>query len=119
MGFPCRARRLGVGQSGAGNQGDRNMSILTKRFPPVPAYHLRDSPLHIAFWCPWCRNPHFHGRGDGDGKGFRASHCHAEGSPLVHRQYYLIPAGTVSSARTMPRLSAEQFIELSNRLSTS
>jgi hypothetical protein len=42
--------------------------------PIVLAYHLRSSPAHLAFWCPWCRYLHVHGAAGGDGN--RVAHCH-------------------------------------------
>jgi hypothetical protein len=79
--------------------------------PSVLAYQLRSSPVHIGFWCPWCKGPHLHGSSDGH----RASHCHKAGSPLAEG-YHLIYAGTVADCKQLPRFSREDFIATSHRL---
>jgi hypothetical protein len=79
--------------------------------PSVLAYQLRSSPVHIGFWCPWCKEPHLHGSSDGH----RASHCHTTGSPLAEG-YHLIFAGTVADEKQLPRISPEDLIASSRRL---
>jgi hypothetical protein len=82
--------------------------------PIVPAYWLRSSPVHIAFYCPWCRTPHFHGAGGGEGG--RGSHCSRPTSPLFGHGYRLLYVGEVASARALPRLSKHEIIGFSNQL---
>lgn len=79
------------------------------------AYHLRSSPAHIGFWCPWCRRVHVHGAAGGDGD--RGSHCHDKCSPLYGHGYDLLFAGTAASGRLLPQMSADEVIALSNHLS--
>jgi hypothetical protein len=79
--------------------------------PSVLAYQLRCSPVHIGFWCPWCKEPHLHGSSDGH----RASHCHKAGSRLAEG-YHLIYAGTVADENQLPRLSPDDLIATSRRL---
>lgn len=82
--------------------------------PIVPAYHLRSSPAHIGYWCPWCRYVHLHGAAGGDGG--RGAHCYNKVSPFYGRGINLMFAGTISSSRAIPRMSPDEMIALSNQL---
>jgi hypothetical protein len=95
------------------------MADETERFsegaePIVPAYWLRSSSVHLAFNCPWCRTPHFHGAGGGEGG--RGAHCTSPASPLFGHGYVLLYVGEVASARALPRLTKHEVIGFSNQL---
>jgi hypothetical protein len=85
--------------------------------PIVPAFWLRSSIAHIAFYCPWCKTPHFHGAGGGEGG--RVSHCDQRASPLFGRGYVLLYAGEVSATRALPRLSKHEIVGFSNQLNAA
>ena len=83
----------------------------------VLAYHIRSSPAHIVYRCPWCDKWHLHGAGGGDGG--RASHCEDKQSPLYGKQVNLLFAGTVRGYPAVPWMSEREFVELSNRLAAA
>lgn len=91
------------------------VSFRVSTTPLVLAYHLRSSPAHIGFWCPWCRCVHVHGAGGGDGG--RVAHCHQETSPFFGHGYDLLFAGTIDEGRAAPRMRGAEMIALSNYLS--
>lgn len=94
---------------------DNGPSFRDTTEPLVLAYHLRSSPAHIGFWCPWCRTFHVHGAAGGDGN--RVAHCHNKSSPFFGHGYDLLFAGTIRSGRMAPQMSAHEMIALSNHLS--
>jgi hypothetical protein len=70
------------------------------------------APDYFQFRCPWCRAIHRHGVRSGP----VATACSEQsGSPLVDTGYVLHFGGTVAYGE-FPRLGANDFILLSNKL---
>lgn len=83
--------------------------------PIILAYHLRTSPAHFGFFCPWCRRVHLHGAAGGDGG--RVAHCHEKMSPFFGHGVVLLFAGTVGAANMVPQMSPQEMAAFSNRVS--
>lgn len=53
----------------------------------IPTIHAElHGELQVRFYCPHCRQFHYHGRGDGH----RVAHCRATHSPYLKTGYILL-----------------------------
>ena len=57
---------------------------MAEKIPVIPCLP-RDGCSGMRFWCPFCKEWHYHGKGNGH----RGAHCTADDSPFNQTGYEL------------------------------